>query len=296
MCVYKLKPVFKSYIWGGERLKKEYNKSSELETIAESWELSSVSGSETLTHENKKIPGLDVNFPVMIKFIDAKESLSVQVHPDADFSGLLEGQNGKNELWYVLEAAPEAYIYYGLKSELTKREFLESIENSSLEKFLNRIPVQKGDYFYIPSGTIHAIGNGCLIAEIQQNSDTTYRIYDYGRLDKNGEPRTLHIDQAIEAADLSAVKIPSNIDILVETDDFTVSRLRVFDQYLNDSVPDAYISLLVTDGIGRIQIPETEFEIKKGDSLLIPPGTEWYSLTGALEVLSTIIPEERTEK
>jgi len=191
----KLLPAFQDYLWGGTRLKTEYNKKTDLEKVAESWELSNHKAGESIVASGEEagltfgeyIKKYDVIgkrakefdfFPILIKFIDAKDSLSVQVHPDDEYSLKNNGEYGKTEMWYVMDCDEGATLYYGFNRTITKEEFRKRIKNNTLLEVLNEVPVKKGDVFFIKSGTVHAIGKGILICEIQQNSNTTYRVYD----------------------------------------------------------------------------------------------------------------------
>ena len=213
---FELIPPIKDYIWGGTKLREEFGKESGLERLAESWELSChkdgvsvISGGEfdgmTLSEFVEEHPeALGKNcgrfefFPVLIKLIDARDDLSVQVHPDDDYAMRVEGGYGKTEVWYVIDCEEGAELIYGFAEETDSDTFRRAIEEGTLLDIVNRVPVKKGDVFFIEAGTLHAIGKGILIAEIQQNSNTTYRVYDYGRLGADGKPRELHIDKALD--------------------------------------------------------------------------------------------------
>lgn len=199
-------PTIKDYIWGGIKLREEFGKESKLEKLAESWELSCHKDGEsviangeykgrTLSEylaEKPQAKGENCkkfeNFPVLIKLIDARDNLSVQVHPDNEYAQRVEGEYGKTEMWYIVDCEDNAELIYGFKEEITKDEFRYAIENNTLLEKTNSVSVKKGDVFFIKSGTLHAIGKGILIAEIQQNSNTTYRVYDYGRIGADGKP------------------------------------------------------------------------------------------------------------
>lgn len=206
MALLKLAPCFKDYLWGGRRLVEEYNKQYSGEILAESWELSChpdgpsviINGQyagktlqEYIDTEGKDVLGENCRrfkeFPILTKFIDAKDNLSIQVHPDNRYALKNEGQYGKTEMWYVMDAGEDAYLYYGFKQEISREEFARRIEEDTLLDVLNSVRVQKGDVLFIEAGTIHAIGKDILIAEIQQNSNITYRVYDYGRTGKDGK-------------------------------------------------------------------------------------------------------------
>lgn len=216
MALLKLKPSCKDYLWGGTRLRTEFGIEYDRDPLAESWELSchpdgpsyianGMYAGKTLQEyidiKGKEVLGLNCrrfrDFPILTKFIDAKQSFSVQVHPSNRYALKNEGQYGKTEMWYVMDADPGAYLYYGFKTEISKEEFAKRIEEDTLLEVLNAVLVQKGDVLFIESGTIHAIGAGILIAEIQQNSNVTYRVYDYGRVGKDAKKRDLHIEKAL---------------------------------------------------------------------------------------------------
>lgn len=220
MNAFKINPALKSYIWGGKKLKNEFNIKSDAETVAEAWSLSvhpdgtsTLDSGEALNEYLKKNPSaLGKNaerfdrFPLLIKLIDACDRLSVQVHPNDAYALENEGEYGKTEMWYVADCDEGAFLYYGFNKNVTKSEFEKAIADNTVTEILNKVEVKKGDRFFIPSGTVHAIGKGIVIYEIQQNSNTTYRVYDYDRRDKDGNPRELHIKKAVEVADLSEMK------------------------------------------------------------------------------------------
>ena len=208
MAVLKLQAPTKDYLWGGNRLVDEFGKRPAGDVTAESWELSCYPGCEsviengefagkTLTdyinEKGKNVLGKNCekfrDFPILIKLIDARKDLSLQVHPSDDYALKKEGQYGKTEMWYIIDAKDNAFLYYGFKREISKEEFRKRIENQTLTEVLNAYPVSKGDVVFIEADTLHAIGEGILLAEIQENSDITYRVYDYGRRDKNGNLR-----------------------------------------------------------------------------------------------------------
>ena len=216
MRILKLKPACKDYLWGGRRLIEEYGKESDGDILAETWELSchpdgpSVIDNgpyagrtlqQYIDAEGKAVLGTNCrrfrDFPILTKFIDARDNLSIQVHPDNWYALKNEGQYGKTEMWYVMDAGEQAFLYYGFKREISREEFQERIQKDTLLEVLNAVPVQKGDVLFIESGTIHAIGKDILIAEIQQNSNVTYRVYDYGRVGRDGKKRDLHIEKAL---------------------------------------------------------------------------------------------------
>ena len=305
----KLQPSFKDYLWGGTKLKTMYGKQSDFDIVAESWELSAhkdgqstVVGGEFdglclvdyLDRVGKDVLGTRAArfdyFPLLIKFIDAKGDLSVQVHPDDDYALKNEGEYGKTEMWYILDHDEGACLYYGFAKDITKQEYEEAIRNNTLTDILNRVPVHKGDVFFIPAGTVHAIGAGIVICEIQQNSNTTYRVYDYNRRDKNGNTRPLHVEKALEVSSLSQSPALSPIDndedtLLAQCDYFTVRRLRVNGSLTQHSNLETFRSFIVTEGSGSLNINGEALPFTKGDSLFLPAQNAAYTIEGTCEVI-----------
>ena len=309
MSILKLKPIFKDYIWGGDNLVKNFGKEYDGEILAESWELSShqdgssiidngdfygKSFSQFLSESKDNIIGENYenssDFPVLIKFIDAKQSLSIQVHPDDEYARKNENDNGKNEMWYIVDATKDAYIYYGFNKEISKAEYESHIENNTLLEVLNKVNVKKGDCFFIKAGTVHAIGEGCLIAEVQQSSNVTYRVYDYARRDANGNLRELHIKKAIEVSTLAPAKnIAKTDDILVECEHFTVEKIVLDGEKKFFANEKSFHSLLVLSGSGEIKSHHQTIEFSKGDSIFVCANTGEYSLSGQFTALLTHI-------
>lgn len=302
-----LKPVLKDYIWGGERLKEDYGFESEYETVAESWMLSCHKDGtntiafgeykgETLENVLKKW-GYAEKFPILIKFIDAKEALSVQVHPDNDYALKNEGEFGKTEMWYVIDCAHSAKLAYGFNREIDKNEFRKRIVNNTLDEVINYVPVKKGDVFFITAGTLHAIGAGILIAEIQQNSNCTYRVSDYGRLGKDGKPRELHIDKAVDVTKTEKPKLPYGaIGRITEYSYGTERELSQCEYFktvklnLNGEktikTENAFLHLLVLSGSGVLKCGKDVFDFKPGDSILLPPDFK-STISGKAEIIYT---------
>ena len=218
----KLSPAFKDYIWGGTRLRTEFGKKCSLEKVAESWELSFHNDGPSVVDSGQNkgkllkeiITESDLGdkcknftyFPVLNKFIDAKQDLSLQVHPSDEYALKNEHSYGKTEMWYVIEAKNKSCLYIGFNRDVTKSELVKRINDNTILEIMNKIEVKSGDCYFIPSGTIHAIGKGCLIYEIQQNSNLTYRVYDYDRIDKNGKKRELHVEKALNVINLKKYK------------------------------------------------------------------------------------------
>lgn len=309
----KLLPSFKDYIWGGTRLKTDFNKKTDIEPVAESWELSAhrdgqstVAGGEfaglTLTQyteaAGKDILGLNAQkfdyFPILIKLIDAKDNLSVQVHPDDEYALKNEGEYGKTEMWYILGCESGAKLYYGFKCDITEEEYRRAIRENTLTDLLNDVPVHKGDVFFIPSGTVHAIGAGIVICEIQQNSNTTYRVYDYNRRDKNGNTRPLHIEKAVAVSSLSkAPELPTRGGgddvLLAKCDYFTVRKLTVRKSLVLKLDRTSFRSLIVTDGEGVLLTDGDTVELNKGDSVFIPARDGEAIIEGDCELILSYI-------
>lgn len=309
--ILKLVPVFKDYIWGGEKLKSDFNKKADFDKIAESWELcchkngtNLIEGENVLLSEyidrNPDVLGTNAekfsDFPVLIKLIDAKDNLSVQVHPSDEYALKFESSFGKTEMWYVVDASQDSYLYYGFNREITKDEFKDRIENNTLLEVLNKVQIKKGDSFFIESGTIHAICKDTLIAEIQQNSDITYRVYDYGRVGKDGKPRDLHISKAM---DVACLKLPNN-NKLFEAEEMQgykyhiLSECKYFKTYKYDITErcelladnTSFHSVLCLAGNA---IVNGNVSLKKGDSIFIPAGFGRYLLEGKCEIINTKI-------
>lgn len=317
MEILKLNPVFKDYIWGGQRLKNDFHFETGFDKTAEGWMLAchkdgmnTVDGGaydkmtlqEVIDKEGlEKIGGKSCTkfpyFPVLIKLIDAYDNLSVQVHPDDKYAREIENEFGKTEMWYVLDATDDAKLIYGFKEKITKAEFEQSIKDNTLLDRLNSVNVKKGDLFFIEAGTVHAIGKGALIAEIQQNSNCTYRVYDYGRVGKDGKPRELHVQKAVDVSNTMPPKYDikpmgeeiekdGNISqLLSKCELFTVNRHKITSRAALKTDENSFNHILVIDGNGYIN----NQKCKKGDSFFVPAGFGEYEITGELEVLITSV-------
>lgn len=315
-----LRPTGKDYLWGGSRINDEFGKGIALEPLAETWECSThpdgpsfaVGGefdgqslAEILKAHPEYLgthPERGEGLPILIKFIDAKRDLSVQVHPTDDFAAAHEnGQRGKTEMWYVLDAAKDAKLVYGLRHDTDAEALRESIENGTVEKHLQTVPIAKNDVFFIEAGTIHAIGAGALIAEIQQSSNLTYRLYDYDRVDKNGHKRPLHVQKALAAANLrssTAPRQPMRVlhyrpgcasELLCRCRYFEVYRMLVNTErrqkvaYRADAM--SFRVLLCVDGCGTVSFCNSASNIYKGDCVFLPADSVELSLHGQLQLL-----------
>lgn len=304
MAILKLKPACKDYIWGGRRLIEEFGINYDKKILAEAWMLSChPDGASTLeSGENLadyiKNHGAEVlgtncknfrDFPIIIKFIDARENLSVQVHPPDDYALANEGQLGKSEMWYVLDADESSVIWCGFKKKISRTEFVARIKNNSLAEVLNAVPARRGDVIFIPAGTIHAIGKGVLVAEIQQNSNVSYRIYDYGR------NRPLHIDKALDVTNLNpAILRGEGYPHLVACDYFVVDKLTLDGKILSEAsgVVDekTFLSVLILGGEGKISCDGEELFYRKGDSFFLTAGAGAWKICGSCDALLTTIP------
>jgi mannose-6-phosphate isomerase len=289
-----LESICKDIIWGGERLSREFGKGDgSVKRIAETWELTArrdgmnkVDGGEYSGTELSEFEGIE-NFPLLVKLIDAKESLSLQVHPDDEYALKNGNDLGKTEMWYIVDALPGAQLVYGLKKDVTVDEFAEALSNDSISDTLNYVDVKKGDVFFIPAGCVHAIGAGILIAEIQQSSNITYRVYDFGR------GRELHIKNALDVIrpytgdEIDAIRYECADDVsenlLADCRFFRVEKKLSID--CREIVWDEkrFMHALVLSGSGRIGCTD----VKAGSSVLVPKGQERSELCGDFEFLLT---------
>ena len=307
----KLNPEFKEIIWGGNKLKTDYNKVSDLKNIAESWELTvREDGMNTIADGDYKGATMqeyiDKNgfsvvtdkeldrFPLLIKFIDAEDNLSIQVHPDDEYALDKANSLGKTEMWYVIDAKPGAKLVYGLKPGCDIQSLGEAISNGTVEDQLNYVSVKKGDVFFIPSGLVHAIGSGILLAEIQQNSNITYRVYDYNRLGKDGKPRELHVTDALnvivnrsesEIDKIRYSKGEKTKTCLASCEFFTVDKYDLDGEISLSTTKESFNSVLCIDGKAKIIYNNEEFPVLKGDSYYIPANIGKYKIVGKSEII-----------
>lgn len=319
---FELTAPLKDYIWGGTRLRDEFGKQSGLPRIAESWELSChrdgksvIASGEykgmTLAELIDKHPEIcgracssAEDFPVLVKLIDAKNDLSVQVHPDDAYAKCIENSFGKTEMWYIVDCDEDAELIYGFRKSISREEFRRAVEDNTFLEYVNRVPVKKGDVFFIPPGTLHAIGKGMLIAEIQQSSNVTYRVYDYGRVGADGKPRELHIEKALDVTipDVPAYKAENHlkhngiteIECLRKCGYFCVYELKCCGSYELRENADSFMHLLVIDGEGDISFEGGSLHIKKGSSVFVPAGDETLDIKGNCSIIITMkIQEEK---
>ena len=317
---FLLIPAAKDYLWGGSRLNDDFNLGLAADPLAEAWVCSTHNDGPSYlcdgtdfrdvlkkhpewlgTHPLETTNG-NPELPILIKLIDAKSDLSVQVHPDDEYALKNEGQLGKTEMWYVLSARKGAKLVYGFNRDVTPEEVKESAKDGTLSDILNHISVYKDDLFYIEAGTVHALGAGCLIAEIQESSNVTYRLYDYDRADKNGNKRPLHIDKALEVADLNSSDSPRQpmrilkykngcaSELLTRCKYFQVERMLLNTEVNRALVPfktgtNSFHALLCIDGCGSITADGCMLNFFKGDCIFVPADSVELKLHGKAQLL-----------
>lgn len=317
--MYIFEPQLKQTLWGGDRIIPFKHLDTQMEAVGESWEISGVKGNETIV-ANGKDKGKSLNqlvreqkgrlvgeenyqrfgdeFPLLIKFIDARQDLSIQVHPDDEIAQRHGKSHGKTEMWYAFASAPGAVLYNGLKRQLTPEVYEQMVENDTITEALARYEVSEGDVFFIPAGRIHAIGAGCFVAEIQQTSDVTYRIYDYKRKDKNGNYRELHTKEAAESIDF---RIYDNQHInytlsknegvqVVSCPHFTTAVYDLTEPMTLDySDLDSFVILIAVKGQGKLICEDEEITFQMGDTVLLPATTQEVKVEGAVKFLETYV-------
>ena len=306
-----LKPVFQEKIWGGSRLRSVFGFDIPNDKIGEDWAISAhphgVSVVENGEYQGQKLDELWQNhkelfgnptepvFPLLIKILDAEDELSVQVHPDDAYGMKHEGELGKTECWYIIDAEPGAEIIYGHHAK-TREELAEMIQEGRWDDLLKKVPVKKGDFFYVPSGTIHAIGKGIMILETQQSSDTTYRVYDYDRKDANGNTRELHIQQSIDVTTVPVItpqiqmkevrKGNSSIVTYLETEFFNVYEWDI--KGITSFKKQApYTLATVIDGAGELVVNEKIYPLTKGASFILPNDVTEWTVQGELSIIAS---------
>ncbi len=315
----KLRSEAKYRIWGGDRLKKEFGKRTDIDCLGETWELTVRSDGISVV-ENGVYNGMPLDrviallgndavspqygggmFPLLIKLIDAKEPLSVQVHPDDAYAAIREGDYGKTEMWIVLAADEGAELIYGLREGVGREEFAAAVQMGEIEKVLASRRVAVGDVFFIPSGMVHAIGGGIVLAEIQQNSDLTYRVYDYNRRQKDGTLRELHVEKALDVvrpftdAEIEAIRYEARDD---RDGEATIAHCRYFrterltiSNFLSHEVAgvDSFHALLCVSGEGKIYSGDRGHVMRQGDCWFIPAKTGEYVLAGDMQVIRATV-------
>ena len=305
MEIIKLSPAGKDYLWGGTRLKDEYGKNIDMAPLAETWECS-VHPDGLSTFANGTFKGMTLadvlkerpeylgtkvhngELPVMVKFVDAKRDLSVQVHPDDGYAREHEHENGKTEMWYVLDADEEASLIYGFRHKVTERILRNAIRTKTLDKHLQKVKVHKGDVYFVPAGTVHGVGEGILLAEVQESSNVTYRVYDYDRVDKDGKRRELHFDKAVEVMNMSpspdVKQVPRTVryypgasrELLCRCRYFEVERIQVTKGFSFLVTDNSFQVLMCLDGYGQVEAMDNAAQkpmrFMKGETAFIPAG------------------------
>lgn len=319
---FLLEPAVKDYLWGGSRLKNDYGKNKEISPLAETWECSThndglsrvASGFyqgkylRDVLAENPEFLGSYSNssgeLPILIKFIDAYKDLSIQVHPDDEYAYENEnGQLGKSELWYVLDAAPDSELIYGFYHDISKKQLKDSLEDGTVEKYLQKVKIKKHDTFFIESGTVHAIGKGSLIVEIQENSNLTYRLFDYNRTDKYGKKRELHIDKALDVINLKCSVNPHQpmrrlkyhrgeaTELISRCKYFQVHRSMLNTESTRQlaifkSNKNSFKVLLCIDGCGVMFFENGDYLVFfKGDCIFVPANSPDMKVHGKAQIL-----------
>ncbi len=324
---FKFKPILKSVIWGGEKIAPYKGIATDLQKIGESWELSGVRGNESII-ANGELAGRTITsvieeykeellgehiyantgtlFPLLIKFIDAQSDLSIQVHPNDELAAIRHnGSKGKTEMWYVVGTSEGAHLLTGLTEQIDKEEYIRRVENNTITDILKRYEVAPGDIFFLPAGRIHAICGGCFIAEIQQTSDITYRIYDYGRLGLDGKPRQLHTEQAKDAIDYTVYEDykthytakRNEVNEVVDCQYFTTSILDLDKALTEDlSETDSFLVVMCLEGHGQLIDQEGEvqhtLDLHQGETVLIPASSssiEFIPNNGKMKILTSKI-------
>lgn len=308
------KPIYKQVVWGGNNIKSFLNRNIEEENIGESWEISAHSNgisqilNKAFNNENlyelfndknrrKEIFGnkcLEMDrFPILVKFIDAKENLSIQVHPDDEYARKYENDSGKNEVWYIMDCKKDAKIVYGFKEEIEQENLKEAIKN--IEQNVKYVNINKGDFISIQAGTIHAICGGMILCEIQQSSDVTYRVYDWNRIGLDGKPRQLHTEKALEVIKLdnkTQVYNYSNIDNtqnIYNSNNFNIDLINIKDNITEKSNVETFIAYIVLDGNGKIKTNNFKKDIQIGSVFLIPAELGEYTLNGNMKLMKVYI-------
>ena len=317
--MYKFEPLLKQTLWGGDKIIPFKHLDSQMDHVGESWEISGVNGNETIVAEGPD-KGKSLNeltstmksqlvgkenyerfgneFPLLIKFIDARQDLSIQVHPTDEIAHRQGKERGKTEMWYALESAPGAQLYNGLKQQITPEQYKEMVENDTITDALARYEVMEGDVFFIPAGRIHAIGAGCMVAEIQQTSDVTYRIYDFKRKDKNGNYRELHTKEAAESIDYNVLSDYRTVYQPTKNEGVQVVSCPYFTTAVYDltepmtldySELDSFVILIAVKGDGKLICNSQETSFRMGDTVLFPATTDEVKIEGTVKFLETFV-------
>lgn len=315
----QFQPEFKERVWGGRDLER-FGFHLPEGRIGEAWTIGDHPNGTTKVM-NGELAGLGLDrvrelygkeffgskgfsektgrFPLLIKLLDCQDDLSVQVHPNDDYEGLPKGELGKTEMWYVLDAKPGAKIIYGLKDGVTREDLAQAVEEDRIMDTLFEVPVSPGDTFYIPAGTVHALCAGVLVAEIQQNSDTTYRLYDYNRPGLDGKPRELHVEDSLNVIayeDSGATRMTTELQAdntwltIAASPYFLVEKGRTGGSWALETNGDSFVIHVVCEGAGALRWSGGELAVKPGDCFLIPANLGAYSFEGSLTMLRSLVP------
>ncbi len=323
MYILLFEPNYQERVWGGQKLQTTFHKEVPFLHTGESWEVACHDNGHALI-KNGPLQGMrlrdaidahpeammgdvkskDEKFPLLLKFIDAKDQLSVQVHPEDEYAFIHEnGELGKTEAWYIVEAEPGAKLIVGLKEGVTKQIFMDAIGSNSLEDVLNEVAVQKGDVINIPAGLIHAIGTGILLAEVQQNSDTTYRVYDWGRVGLDGVAREMHVDKSLAVIDFEGKHATALVEGLkksyegyelityIENKYFTLEKLVVSSDAKFSKAVDQFELFMCVEGEVTVSCEDNVVRIVSGDSFMIPACISKYEISGTAELIKTYVPK-----
>lgn len=313
----QFEPILKDRIWGGTKLKTYLNKPIASEITGESWEISTVENdvsiiangvfkgkslNELINDFPEQVLGTKVfeqfgkQFPLLFKYLDAREDLSIQVHPNDELAAKRHNSFGKTEMWYVMQADDEARLIVGFKEKSSSEEYIKHLENKTLLSILDTKKVKKGDVFFLETGTVHAIGAGTVIAEIQQTSDITYRLYDFDRVDANGNTRELHVDLALEAINYDKVeaqkeylKIENTSNEVVDCSYFTTNFIPLNGNLNVNKNQNSFTVYMCVDGDFELILNEEKYNYKKGDTVLIPASLTDFQLSGKGSLLEIYI-------
>lgn len=321
----KMQPVFKHHLWGGTAFKDIYGKYSGDETASEAWEISAHKNGTSIVANGdfagepftKVIDRLgrlvlgdyvmqkyNGEFPLLVKLLDCNSKLSVQVHPNDEYAQAHAGEFGKTEMWYILYAKPGAKLVYGFREDTNRNEVQKAVDDNTLCDMLNFVDVQAGDTFFVDAGIVHALYEGILIAEIQQSSDTTYRLFDHNRNGIDGKPRQLHISQSLDVVSYKSskgmekvlaqpVKLGENtVELLAECEQFVTERYGIKEKIVFESKKQTFDTLIFYDGNARIEYEGGSIEVKMGDSVVIPAYLGAYIIVGACSFLKSFVPSD----
>lgn len=312
------KPILKNRIWGGTKLKTCLGKQIESGGVGESWELSGVDNDVSVV-ANGAYSGMSLDqllakypqemlgkrifdrfkyqFPLLFKFLDAKEDLSIQLHPSNELALKRHHSFGKTEMWYVMKADPGSRVVVDFKEGVKEEDYLYHLNEKTLPSILNEIEVKQGDVFFIKTGTVHAIGKGVLLAEIQQTSDITYRVYDWDRVDANGKSRELHVDMALEAINYNKKESVISYSKAINSDNevvtcpyFTVNYIPLNGTFVKQNNMDCFVVYVCADGECVFTIEGHAYSYKKGDTILVPASVETIKIEGEATLLEIFVP------